>query len=119
MSEAILQESLSNRVVCLGLAELELGGETPAHAPAVRRACHDRSAVLADAVVGKLDEATVARSLNELEASGLADSVQSESTAVGKGRPAFELVDDPERTLDVLADDDPVAPAVDAIRTDR
>lgn len=117
MTEDVLEESLSSRVVCLGVAALDAAGETPAAAPAVRRTCREQEDALAAAVVGTLDEATVARALNELDDAGHVDRVESDDTSpVGKGRPEFELVADAEAVLDALARDDALAPAVDAVR---
>lgn len=109
--------SLSNRVVLLGLASLDVAGESPAHAPAVRSACRERADALADTVVGTLDEATVARALNELEAEGPVERVDvGERSAVGKGRPAFALAGDADAVLDALAGEDALADAVADVR---
>lgn len=109
--------SLSNRVTLLGVTALELEDETPAHAPSVRRRCRMHAEALEDVVVGTFDEATVARSLNELDTNDhLARVERSEPSAVGKGRPAFELADTPTAVLDALADDDAIGPAVDSLR---
>lgn len=109
--------SRSNRVVLLAVAALDLDDETPAHAPGVREQCRTHAQRLEDVVVGKFDEATVARSLNELEATGHLETVDpSETTAVGKGRPAYQLVDPPSAVLDSLCADDALEPAVDTLR---
>lgn len=117
MTDDVTSLSLPNRVVLLGLASLETDATTPAHAPAVRRACRERADELADTVVGTLDEATVARSLNELEAAGHADRVDDgEPSAVGKGRPAFALAAPTDEVLNALEADDAVADAAAAVR---
>jgi hypothetical protein len=109
--------SLSNRIVLLGLTDLALEDETPAHAPQIRQCCQDCANHLPDVVAGTFDEATVARSLNELEAGDVVVANETDQpSAVGKGRPAFDLATDADRVLDALATDDAVAPAVDAIR---
>jgi hypothetical protein len=111
--------SLANRVVLFGLASLETTDETPAHAPAVRHACTGHASELADTVVGTLDEATVARALNELEADSHVERVAPDHTSpVGKGRPEFSLVDDADVVLDALAGDDHFASAVATVRGD-
>lgn len=117
MSDDVLEAPLSSRVVCMGIAALDAAGETPASAPAVRRTCREHEDALAEAVIGTLDEATVARALNELDDAGHVARVDpDDSSPVGKGRPEFELADDPEAALDVLARDDALADAVDAVR---
>jgi len=118
MTEEVLAEPLSNRVVCMGIAALDAAGETPAAAPAVRRTCREYEDALAEAVVETLDEATVARALNELDDAGHVARVDADDTSpVGKGRPEFALVADAAATLDALARDDALAAAVDAVRT--
>lgn len=108
--------SLSNRIVLLGLTDLALDDETPTHAPRVRRCCQDHANALPDVVAGTFDEATVARALNELETTDVVVARDTtEPTGVGKGRPAFELADDPETVLEALAADDAIAPVVDDI----
>jgi|AntRauTorcE11898_2_1112593.scaffolds.fasta_scaffold04680_2 hypothetical protein len=119
MTADVTSLSLPNRVVLLGLASLETDDETPAHAPAVRRACRDRADELAETVVGTLDEATVARSLNELDAAGHADRVDDgETSAVGKGRPTFVIDAPTDDVLDALAADDALADAAATVRGD-
>jgi len=119
MTDDVTSLPLSNRVVLLGLASLDVSGETPAHAPAVRSACRDCADALADTVVGTLDEATVARSLNELDAAGHADRVDDgETSVVGKGRPAFALDAPANDVLDELAGEDALADAVGTVRRD-
>jgi hypothetical protein len=119
MTDDVTSLSLPNRIVLLGLASLETTADTPAHAPAVRRACRDRADDLADTVVGTLDEATVARSLNELDAAGHADRVDDgETSAVGKGRPAFALDASVAEVLAALEADEALADAAAAVRDD-
>jgi predicted ArsR family transcriptional regulator len=119
MTDDVTALSLPNRVVLLGLASLETTGSAPAHAPAVRRACRSYADELADTVVGTLDEATVARSLNELEAKGYADRVDDgETSAVGKGRPAFALDAPTADVLNALEAEDALAAAATAVRDD-
>ncbi|NHN41603.1 hypothetical protein G9C85_08125 [Halorubellus sp. JP-L1] len=117
MSPDVSDLSLEKRVVLLGLASLEAEDGTPAHAPRVRRSCSERVAPHSEAVVGTLDEATVARALNELDASGHVDRVTPDTTsAVGKGRPEFALAAPTDAALSALGDDDALADAVDAVR---
>lgn len=81
---------LAQRVVLLGLAELERGEETPAHSGQIVRTCTDyleRSDVDA---LGRLGEAEVSRALNRLEVDGLVDMERADdSSPVGKGRPSY------------------------------
>ncbi|WP_323675287.1 hypothetical protein [Halorubellus sp. PRR65] len=117
MESEVSSLSLSNRVVLLGLASLEAADETPVHAPAVRSACGDCTDALTDAVVGSLDEATVARGLNVLEVEGPVVRVDDgETSAVGKGRPAFALDAEVSEVLNALAGDEALAPAVEGVR---
>lgn len=116
MTHDVTDLSLSNRVVLLGMTALALDDETPAQTPSVRRRCRTHATELEDVVVGTFDEATVARSLNELDAEDHLDRVeQGEPSAVGKGRPAFELASTPTDVLEVLDDDDPVAPVASTL----
>ncbi|WP_227133301.1 hypothetical protein [Halorubellus salinus] len=117
MDSELSSLSLSDRVVLLGLTSLEAVEETPAHAPAVRTACGDCTDALADAVVGSLDEAAVARGLNVLEVEGPVVRVDDgESSAVGKGRPAFALEEPASEVLSALEDDAALSDAVDVVR---
>lgn len=117
MAPDVAALDLTDRVVLLGVTALELDGETPAQAPTVRRRCQTHADALDDVVVGTFDEATVAKCLNRLDANDDLTRVElGDTTAVGKGRPAFELADPPTAVLDALASDDRVAAAVDALR---
>ncbi|WP_436923615.1 hypothetical protein [Halosimplex amylolyticum] len=117
MSESVDLESatLSTQVVLAGVVELSVRGATPAHAGEIRGACNEAmSAVVAD-VLGTVTEAEVSRTLNELEASGLVDGRRDDTSATGKGRPAYRLAADADAVRAQLADDERVAPLADRI----
>lgn len=110
MVAELASRPLSSRVVLLCMADLELTDSTPAHTGEVIRetkGCLD--AVDAD-TMGKLSEAEVNRTLNRLEADGLVEMEQPDSTSpTGKGRPAYSLAVDCRRIVDALSDDGDVA----------
>lgn len=118
MSESAVLDSVSlpQRVVLLGVLDLDVRGETPAHAVAIRRASNGALDAVAGSVVGRLSEAEVARALNELAAEGLLTSRRRGDSPTGKGRPTYEPDADPDALLDDLAEDDRVAGLVERVR---
>ena len=109
MSVDITSRPLSDRLVLLCLVDLELSGATPAHAGRVVRATRtDVDAVEAE-TMGRLSEAEVSRTLNRLNADGLAEVADpGDQSPSGKGRPEYALAVGPDTVLDELADDDQV-----------
>ncbi len=117
MVEAIESTTLSERVVLLGVTELQGRGETPVHSSIVKRACVQRLGEVDGEVVGSLSESDVVRALNRLEDDGLVERVTVEDPSpVGKGRPTYELSPDAGDVLDALAEDDRVARLVERVR---
>lgn len=109
--------SLTHRVVLLGMAELNGREETPANAGEVVRTCLDSLENVDGDVLGRLSEADAARALNELEAAGLVETVDfGDSTAVGKGRPAYVLPVDVDSLCETFEDDERLTALVSRIR---
>jgi hypothetical protein len=110
--------TLTQRVVLLGVAELTGREETPAHAGEVVSLCIDRLDRVEGDVVGRLSEADVARALNELEATGLVERAEvGDTSAVGKGRPAYVLPMGVDRLCEAYDGDDRLAAFVDHVET--
>jgi hypothetical protein len=110
--------TLTHRVVLLGVAELGGHDDTPAHAGDVVSTCVDRVDEVGGDVLGRLSEADVARALNELEDAGLVDRADvGDTSAVGKGRPAYVLPMDADALCETLGDDDRLETLVDHVRT--
>lgn len=109
--------SLAHRVVLLGIAELSGQDDVPAHTGSVVRTCIDRLDEVGGDVVGRFSEAEVARALNELEDAGLVKRGDvGDTSAVGKGRPAYVLSMDSETLCAELEDDDRLTELVDHVR---
>lgn len=109
---------LTHRVVLIGVVERSERSDLPAHAGEIRVTCSDAIDRVEGAVVGTLTEAEVARALNELDAAGLVDGERENTSATGKGRPAFRLSVDGVAVLDELERDDRVARLVSRVRSD-
>lgn len=110
--------TLTHRVVLLGVAELRGRDDVPAHAGEVVSVCIDNLADVDGDVVGRLSEADVARALNELEDAGLVERADvGDTSAVGKGRPAYTLPMGTEALCEALADDDRLTALVDRVET--
>ncbi|WP_136590598.1 Cdc6/Cdc18 family protein [Salinigranum halophilum] len=108
--------TLTHRVVLLGIAELGGSDAVPAHAGEVVSVCIDNLGDVDGDVVGRLSEADVARALNELEDTGLVDRADvGDTSAVGKGRPAYVLSMESEALCEALEDDDRLASLVDHV----
>ncbi|MFC7142139.1 hypothetical protein ACFQMA_20165 [Halosimplex aquaticum] len=117
MSDPVELDSpaLSTYVVLAGVVELSVRGETPAHAVEIRRACNRAMEAVDVDVLGTVTEAEVSRTLNELDAADLVDGRRDDTSATGKGRPAYRLTADAEAVRTQLAEDERVAPLADRI----
>lgn len=98
MNDASALESTTptERLVLYELARLAEQGLTPARAPMVVRRCRKRLERLDEVVGSRCSEADIIRSCRSLHDHGLVQRVASSSrSAVGMGRPAYELDVDP------------------------
>jgi hypothetical protein len=110
--------TLTHRVVLLGVAELSGRDELPAHAGEVVSCCIDRVDEVEGDVLGKVSEADVARALNQLEDAGLVERADvGDTSAVGKGRPAYVLPMGVGTLCEALDDDDRIAAIAERVRT--
>ncbi|WP_372911532.1 hypothetical protein [Salinigranum sp.] len=110
------ETTLTHRVVLLGVAELSGRDDVPAHAGEVVSLCIDNLANVDGDVLGRLSEADVARALNELEDAGLVERADvGDTSAVGKGRPAYVLPMGADALCDAFDDDDRLAALVDHV----
>jgi hypothetical protein len=111
--------SLPEQVALLGLATLAADGRTPAHSYEVKETCVEH--LEDDAVeLNELSDREATRSLNRLAADGVVEEVPPErESAVGKGRPQYDLATDPQELFEELADDDRTKGMVDRIRDGR
>ena len=120
MSELTDVESttLTHRVVLLGVAELSGRDNVPAHAGEVVSTCIDSIDDVEGDVLGRVSEADVARALNELEDAGLVERAEvGDTSAVGKGRPAYVLPMGTDELCVALADDTRLDTLVEHVRT--
>ncbi len=110
------ETTLAERMALLGVADLALAGDTPAHSGDVRRTCIEHVTTLEGDVVGRPSEADVMRALNRLVAAGVVEEVPAgDASPVGKGRPEYDLQDPPEAVLSALARDDRVGPLAERL----
>jgi predicted ArsR family transcriptional regulator len=110
------ETTLTHRVVLLGVAELSGRDDVPAHAGEVVSVCIDNLANVDGDVLGRLSEADVARALNELEDAGLVERADvGDTSAVGKGRPAYVLPIGADALCDAYDDDDRLTSLVDHV----
>jgi hypothetical protein len=110
--------TLTHRVVLLGVAELAGRDDVPAHAGEVVSTCIDHLDDVEGDVLGKVSEADVARALNELEDAGLVERADlGDTSAVGKGRPAYVLPMGSKTLCETLDDDDRLTRLVDQVQT--
>jgi hypothetical protein len=101
---------LSDRVVFLCLADLELSGSAPTHTGEVVRTTKDCLDAVDAETLGRLSEAEVNRAINRLEADGLVGMADGgDRSPAGKGRPSYALAAEPGTVLEGLAADDSVA----------
>jgi hypothetical protein len=108
--------TLTHRVVLLGVAELGGRDEVPAHAGEIVSVCIDNLADVEGDVVGSLSEADVARALNELEDAGLVERGDvGDTSAVGKGRPAYVLPMGGDALCETFEDDDRLTTLVERV----
>jgi len=116
MTEDIDSRPLSDRVVLLCLADLELSGVAPTHTGRVVRATKDHIDSVDAETLGRLSEAEVSRALNRLDADGLVELVDSgDNSPAGKGRPEYAPAVESEAVLEALADDAQVGGLVDRV----
>jgi hypothetical protein len=109
--------TLTHRVVLLGVAELSGRDNVPAHAGEVVSTCIDSIDTIEGDVLGTVSEADVARALNELEDAGLVERAEvGDTSAVGKGRPAYVLPMGAETLCESLDDDTRINGLVDHVR---
>jgi hypothetical protein len=115
----VVDRSLSEQVVLLGLVELADDGATPVHSYEVKEACIEY--VESRAVdLGELTDREATRSLNRLAGEDVLEEVPpDDGSAVGKGRPAYALGVEAESVLEELEDVDAVATMARRIRADR
>jgi hypothetical protein len=107
---------LAERFVLLGVTDLYLRDETPAHSVEVMRACEQHLDALDGAVVGRVTEADIMRAMNALAAEGLLSQTDVvDRSAVGKGRPAYTLGVEVTALLDSLEADDRLAPLLETV----
>jgi DNA-binding transcriptional ArsR family regulator len=109
--------TLTHRVVLLGVAELSGRDDVPAHAGEIVSTCIDNIDGVEGDVLGRVSEADVARALNELEDAGLVDRAEvGDTSAVGKGRPAYVLPMGADQLCAALADDTRLEALVEHVR---
>jgi hypothetical protein len=109
--------TLTHRVVLLSVAELSGRDDVPAHAGEIVSTCIDSIDTVEGDVLGKLSEADVARALNQLEDTGLVERAEvGDTSAVGKGRPAYVLPMGGKTVCEALDEDDRLEALVGRVR---
>jgi hypothetical protein len=117
VGEAIQDATVDQCVVLAALVDASRDRATPVNPAELRSVCNDRLIGEQAPVVGQLSEADVTRALYALESAALVENVaEEEPSPAGKGRPAYELVDDRETVLGALADRDDLEPIAAALR---
>jgi hypothetical protein len=110
--------TLTQRVVLLGVAELSGRDDVPAHAGEIVSVCVDHVDEVGGDVLGRVSEADVARALNRLEDADLVERAEvGDTSAVGKGRPAYVLPMGATALCETLDGDDRLTRLVDHVRT--
>jgi hypothetical protein len=103
----IRSTSVLERLVLDEFAALADSGRTPVQAPTLVGQCRDRLATLDDVVGSRCSEADVVRCCRSLADRGLLTTVElGEESAVGMGRPAYELAVDPAVIREFVDDDE-------------
>lgn len=119
MEIKIGSRSLSEKVVLLSMADLELTGTAPAHTGEVIRATKDHVEAVEADTMGKLSESEVNRALNRLEAEGYVEIVETGDTSpIGKGRPTYTLGVEVETVIEALAEDEAVGQLADRVASE-
>ncbi len=109
MAADITSLSLSDRVVVLCLADLELHESLPTHTGEIVRETRECLETVDADTIGKPSEAEIKRALNRLEADGVVEMVDTgERSPTGKGRPAYALAVGTDTILEALAGDEDV-----------
>lgn len=112
MTVQLRDATLVEKVVLLGCICRSVEDRTPARADEIRSAINDRL----DDLTGRLSEADVCRSLNELAVSDLLEArTPDERSPAGKGRPTYELRVDVDAVLTTLAADENLEPLVEEV----
>jgi predicted ArsR family transcriptional regulator len=110
--------TITHRVVLLGVAELSGRDDVPAHAGEVVSVCIDHVDEIEGDVLGKVSEADVARALNQLEDAGLVERADvGDTSAVGKGRPAYVLPMGTGAVCETFESDDRLGALIEHVRT--
>lgn len=103
----IRSTSVLERIVLDEFAALDERDRTPVQAPALVGQCRGRLETFDDVVGSRCSEADVVRCCRSLADRGLLTTVElSEKSAVGMGRPAYELAVDPAVLRAVVEEDD-------------
>jgi hypothetical protein len=111
------ETTLTQRVVLLGVAELSGRDDVPAHAGEIVSVCVDHVDDVGGDVLGRVSEADVARALNQLEDAALVERAEvGDTSAVGKGRPAYVLPMGASALCETLDDDDRLTRLVGHVR---
>ncbi|MFB6123932.1 MAG: hypothetical protein ABEJ78_10800 [Haloferacaceae archaeon] len=111
--------TLTERLVLLGVVAASTDG-APVNSADVDAVCDDYLDAVDGDVLGDVSEREVIRSLNRLEADDLLVQERvDETSAVGKGRPAYTLDGDADALLDALEDDGRLADVVARVREVR
>ncbi|SFS10095.1 hypothetical protein SAMN05216559_3659 [Halomicrobium zhouii] len=104
---AIRSTSVLERIVLDEFATLADSGRTPVQAPTLVGQCRGRLETFDDVVGSRCSEADVVRCCRSLADRGLLTTVElSEKSAVGMGRPAYELAFDPAVLREVVEEDE-------------
>lgn len=113
---AIEETSLTERIVLLALADAANKRETPVASVDVRPRCLKLCEEVETEVVSRPNESDVMRALSVLGAESYVEEIQHESSAVGKGRPQYDLSAEVETVMDALAADERLEKTVEAVR---
>jgi len=104
MADQLQSTAPFERFVALAVVELSQAGETPAHSYEVTETAKDRLGEIDQDGFGGIERGEVIGALNALAEADLLAKATTES-AVGKGRPAYELAVDTGTLLERLGED--------------
>jgi len=102
--------------VLLAVAELETANETPAHSYHVTQTAKAHLADIDRQPFGGVERQEIISALGRLAEKGLLVNEQTESPA-GKGRPGYELAEDPEDVLEALSETDEFESYIETVRS--
>jgi hypothetical protein len=108
--------SFTQRVVLLGLVDEAGDSEMPVTALEIKSRCTSLLDLVDIESLSTPGEQDIMRALNGLSADPAIEEHTNQQSPAGKGRPRYSLAADGDAILELLAGDDRLADAIDAVR---